>query len=720
MPAVEPLAEDVFDSDVPPPERRQQGANVPPTVAKKLQDAYLRHRHFVLMAENSVIKDLLEPYERARNELIETIRRLAEQDGATSDLSQMLQQRRRQLRARIDEILRIAESDTIGTARERLKQFMEKEHQVQANILRREIPNKIGLDLVGPDADRAAHIIESPLGGKRWSDRMADNYGQLRKALKRDLAVSIIEGEGMEAAARRITGNVKKIGKNRATVLARSEIQRVANQTSTRLYQRNSDVIKSMEWVATLDHRTCPVCASKAGRTWRVEKPPGNPPPIHAQCRCVLTPITRTFEEMGIDAPETGGATMRASQDGPVGSMNYREWFRQQSDSFQRRVLGPSRFKAYKAGKIDFDSMVKNNRVVRVGDLPEASLGGGAAAAANRSGAGPTPIGAVNEIDPAEARKAKELVSGMETDHLALADQIKDHSGLGSLSDDLLNPVERDKVRKLVRQEVGEVDLGAVRGWKNGRRSFDEAVRITRNQHGDEVAEALRTQAARRSSRSLTNAWGATSADSNKWSVAVQRAARDEFGLTDAPFQHIESRLDDSALSAVDDVTSNHGDILKRHLRAQYDRTQDVLREAGLDHVTLYRGSTFDEAPDWLNQASGPITADNLDEVGGQVVHSLQPLSSTSSDFTVAWNFSGTGPGDEVGVINAMRVPREQVLGLPGTGFGHTLESEYVLLGGRYEMFSVKREDWTEAITGAELTGRQGDQLKQLIDAHDF
>lgn len=374
-----------FDTDVPDPSGRaggptggEGGATFPPTVAAKLQNAVLRHRHYVLMAENGALDDILEPLREARKALTEQVADFAARDDAISDLSRMADERRKVLRRRIDEIINIAETDSSKATREALQKFAEREAEIQKNLLKRGIPdsvlNSLEIDLAGPDLERVRAMVDEPLGGERWTVRFKKNAAEMRKALRREMAKSIALGEGMEQAALRITDNIRKMGMNRATMIARSEIQRVANTTALRTYQANQDVIKQLEWVATLDGRTCPICGSKDGETWRIDKPPSVPPPVHPACRCILAPITRSFRELGLDEDELP-ATTRASMDGQVpATQNYPDWFRKQPAAFQRDVLGPARFKLYRQGAADFDDMVKSNRVLSVDELPSPAV----------------------------------------------------------------------------------------------------------------------------------------------------------------------------------------------------------------------------------------------------------------------------------------------------------------------------------------------------------
>lgn len=64
---------------------------------------------------------------------------------------------------------------------------------------------------------------------------------------------------------------------------------------------KSRDCVIGVEWLATLDFRTCPQCKSLDGVRWkRGEKHPK--PPLHPGCRCVLIPVTE-LTDLGNDVP---------------------------------------------------------------------------------------------------------------------------------------------------------------------------------------------------------------------------------------------------------------------------------------------------------------------------------------------------------------------------------------------------------------------------------
>ena len=184
------------------------------------------------------------------------------------------------------------------------------------------------------------------------------------------------------------------------------------------------------------------------------------------------------------------------------------------------------------------------------------------------------------------------------------------------------------------------------------------------NKDGTVTAEYIpnyssESELAREAVSFLVSKWAGTSADSDEMSLAVQRAARDEFNLHDT-----YGRENESTKRFIDDVYDKHSKALRAFVREQYNHTQEWLAKNGIKEVTLYRG---------MRAATGPEETESEEEVA------LQPLSSFSTDPDVAMGFTGSGEHD---IVMAMRVPASRILGSCQTGFGCKNEAEMVVLGG--------------------------------------
>lgn len=166
-------------------------------------------------------------------------------------------------------------------------------------------------------------------------------------------------------------------------------------------------------------------------------------------------------------------------------------------------------------------------------------------------------------------------------------------------------------------------------------------------------------------------AW-ATSSTHDEVSVGMQNAVQSAFGLTDA--WKVPSY----------DNSESYGSGPKRKwltecARAQYEFTQETLKDAGIDSLVVFRGTRNLSGNVPVSWSASEVPARRTMESGIKVRTS--PLSSWSVYESDAQQFAIGSPG---GVISRMVVPRERIFSTPLTGFGCLDENEIVVLGGEY------------------------------------
>ena len=139
-----------------------------------------------------------------------------------------------------------------------------------------------------------------------------------------------------------------------------SEFMRAANERRLASFRKNSRFIKGVRWLGTLDSHCCALCGALDGSGWDLE---GNPlgdagfhfhtPPLHPDCRCVLSPIPRSEPDEG---PTIGG---RASSNGPVqAGTNFGDYLKCQPQEIVERVLGKERADLFLSGKVGLRDLV--------------------------------------------------------------------------------------------------------------------------------------------------------------------------------------------------------------------------------------------------------------------------------------------------------------------------------------------------------------------------
>lgn len=189
----------------------------------------------------------------------------------------------------------------------------------------------------------------------------------------------IIKGKRRSVAVR--SGGLMDVPKHQATALVRTSAQTVSNTTLDTIYRDNDDVIGGVGVLVTLDGRTTLICMSLSGGTWDVNTgdplpdspkqiPYPGPAPYHFQCRTVMTPITKSWEELfgkkkaeilnNAKRPDS----VRASMNGEApGRQQYTGFLNGEGEKFQNSVMGKSRADLFRAGKIELhqltDAMLK-------------------------------------------------------------------------------------------------------------------------------------------------------------------------------------------------------------------------------------------------------------------------------------------------------------------------------------------------------------------------
>ena len=247
--------------------------------------------------------------------------------------------------------------------------------------------------------------------GKTIQQWFGDLEYKVSSRIFQSVQKGMMEGMTLNSIMQAIRGTdgfkpgVLKTNRQSAEILARTVINAVANQSRLEMYRANADVVDGVQWLATLDHRTCLVCGVYDGKIWSPDKLyEVDVPPAHPNCRCVLMPYmdigdegTRPAEAENFDlrAKEIHDAnpnakkkyselsyeyrrklrydamreyqekTGKAPYKQVSGNMTFADYLKGQSESFQREWLGKTRFELYRLGKLTLDQTVHPDRGFR-------------------------------------------------------------------------------------------------------------------------------------------------------------------------------------------------------------------------------------------------------------------------------------------------------------------------------------------------------------------
>ena len=171
----------------------------------------------------------------------------------------------------------------------------------------------------------------------------------------RQIVPTIRDGVTLGQTSQEITSNINnltKLQQRQAATLARTVTNYASVQAREVVMRENPDITNSYRWIATLDGRTSLICASRDQQIFK-ESNESPKPPAHFNCRSTIAPI---LEE---DSPDQFRAALGDSGAQQVSkSTRYETWLRRQSRAFQTEVLGVTRAKLFREGRISIGRFV--------------------------------------------------------------------------------------------------------------------------------------------------------------------------------------------------------------------------------------------------------------------------------------------------------------------------------------------------------------------------
>jgi len=170
-----------------------------------------------------------------------------------------------------------------------LKDFTEVESAWLIKTMQNVTP--IAYDFVAPSAGMLKSLVtKQPMEGalvKEW-------FGKLSKDtafnVNRQIQMGMVEGEGIAKIVRRIKGTraaqytdgILNASRHNLNSVVRTATSNVAHGARDEVYKANTDVVKGVQIIATLDTRTCMVCMDLDGKVYQVGE--GRRPPFHYSC----------------------------------------------------------------------------------------------------------------------------------------------------------------------------------------------------------------------------------------------------------------------------------------------------------------------------------------------------------------------------------------------------------------------------------------------------
>ena len=133
--------------------------------------------------------------------------------------------------------------------------------------------------------------------------RLSGNFADdMINRIKADLIASIIpQSDGLPISRDNLVTRIENtlgIGQRRAEMIARTETTNAYNAGRLTSYKQ-SRIVSHVRFLAILDNRTSDICSSRNGLVWEIGSPEveANRPPLHPNCRSVLSPLMPSINE---------------------------------------------------------------------------------------------------------------------------------------------------------------------------------------------------------------------------------------------------------------------------------------------------------------------------------------------------------------------------------------------------------------------------------------
>ena len=208
-----------------------------------------------------------------------------------------------------------------------------------------------------------------------WSDLAATRM----KKIVRTIAQGFVENRTVDELVRELRGTraaqysdgLLEVSRREAATVTKTAINHFAAFVANRASEANADLLRAVQWSSTLDLKTSEICRARDGLLYGpVDHEPighdypwlGGPGNAHWNCRSGQIMIFKSNDELGIDVPEIVMNGTRASMDGQVPKdVTYLEWMKTLSPDEQDAVLGPTRGRLMRDGKLPPERMYGHN-----------------------------------------------------------------------------------------------------------------------------------------------------------------------------------------------------------------------------------------------------------------------------------------------------------------------------------------------------------------------
>lgn len=332
----------------------------PQTVNEGLLQRSVRHQMLLQRVGNREAARIRKLLAQAHGDvLVQLERRLSLITQRGYDLGPATTQRLQDLATGLGEMMSPVMKQAQLDLQRNLTDLAHQEASFQAGLIQTLAP--VPVEVVLPAiATLQAVVTARPFAGKLLSEWFDELGRRQQSGVLQSVRLGIVEGETVPQIARRLQGEVLDLTRRGAEAVARTAVNHVSTHAREATFAANQDLISGVQWVSTLDSRTCAECQALDGQVFGVNE--GRRPPAHVNCRCTTTPVLRSWRALGLNLARAPEGT-RASMDGQVPeSLTYNAWLRGRVQAGDlgtvEDALGKTRAKLFAAGRLKVEQFV--------------------------------------------------------------------------------------------------------------------------------------------------------------------------------------------------------------------------------------------------------------------------------------------------------------------------------------------------------------------------
>lgn len=141
----------------------------------------------------------------------------------------------------------------------------------------------------------------------------------------------------------------KLIDLNRSVeAMVKTGLQHIAVQAREATWKQNKDIVKKVQFVATIDRRTSQTCRSLDGTKFALDDGPR--PPMHPYCRSSMVAVLDERFSMLTDDATRSARNVEGKVTSIPADETYYQWLKRQPSSFQDSVIGKKRGELFRDG----------------------------------------------------------------------------------------------------------------------------------------------------------------------------------------------------------------------------------------------------------------------------------------------------------------------------------------------------------------------------------